>query len=142
MKCYTHPEIDAIGACTSCGRSICETCAVETEGKLVCRDCRSAGKGVSRKQDPNTAFIIELVGGFFGLLGIGYMYAGKTQDGVLRLVIWLIYNVIAYIAIVLLSSIIIGLVCIPFQLAIQVGVPLWSANTLKKQLQDPGQLSS
>ena len=75
-----------------------------------------------------------MVGGFLGFLGIGYFYVGKSQDGVLRLVIWLIYNVLAYIAIALLSSIIIGLVCIPFQLAIQIGVPLWSANTLKKQL--------
>ena len=134
MECNAHPGVDAIGTCTSCGKNICEGCAVEVEGKLVCRDCLSAGKTAPRKYDPNTAFIIEMVGGFFGLLGIGYFYVGKSQDGVLRLVVWFIYNALAYIAIVLLSSILIGLVCIPFQLAIQIGVPLWSANTLKKQL--------
>ena len=134
MKCSTHPEAEAIGTCTSCGRAICEACAVEVQGKLVCRNCLSAGRATRRKYDPNTAFIIELIGGFFGLLGIGYLYAGKTQDGILRLVIWLIYNVIVWTGILALSAIIIGVVCIPLQLVVQIAAPIWSAYELKKQL--------
>ncbi len=85
-------------------------------------------------KDPNTAFLIEFVGGFFGLLGLGYLYIGRTNDGVLRLIGWIIYNVVAYIVIVILLSLVVGLCCVPVQLVIQVGVPLWSANELKKQM--------
>jgi len=82
------------------------------------------------KVDPNTAFLIEFLAGFFGLLGIGYMYAGRTSDGIVRLVVWLVYIAIAVV--ILLT--IIGFICLPVLLAIQVVVPLLSANALKKQL--------
>jgi TM2 domain-containing membrane protein YozV len=107
------------------------------QGKLICRSCLASGKASTTSQtdkDVNTAFLIELVGGFFGLLGIGYIYTGRTNDGILRLILWIIYNVIAYIAIMLLISIFVGCLCIPVQLAIQIGVPLWSANNLKTML--------
>jgi len=134
MQCYRHPENPAIGTCTACGRAVCSLCAVDVQGKLLCRDCLSSGKAAPTAKDPNTAFLIELLAGFFGLLGIGYLYAGRTNDGILRLVIWIVYNIIAWVAIVTLSAIIVGVICIPFQLAIQIGVPIWSALTLKKQM--------
>lgn len=89
--------------------------------------------GVSPK-DPNTAFLIEFVGGFFGLLGLGYFYAGRTNDGIIRLIAWLVYDIVAVVAITLLLAVIVGFVCIPIQLVIQVGVPLWSANKLKQEM--------
>jgi TM2 domain-containing membrane protein YozV len=88
----------------------------------------------SGQKAPDTAFLIELVGGFFGLLGLGYMYVGRTNDGVIRLVIWLLYDIIAACVITTLSFAVVGLVCIPFQLAIQIIVPIWSANKLKTEL--------
>lgn len=36
-------------------------------------------------KDPNTAMVIEIVAGYFGLLGMGYFYAGRTAAGLLRL---------------------------------------------------------
>jgi TM2 domain-containing membrane protein YozV len=138
MKCYVHSDVDPVGTCTSCGRGICGECAVEVQSQLVCRDCLAAGKVTARQYDPNTAFLIELIGGFFGLLGIGYIYVGRTNDGILRLVLWLLYDIIAAITISLLLAVIVGIVCIPFQLAIQIGVPLWSATTLKNELLSGG----
>jgi TM2 domain-containing membrane protein YozV len=85
-------------------------------------------------KDPNTVFLIELVGGFFGFLGLGYFYVGRTNDGVLRLLLWLVYGVTAYVIITLLLAVFIGIICIPIQLVIQVGVPFWSANTLKNDM--------
>lgn len=135
MNCYLHPQRPPVGTCTSCGRPICDECKVEVQNKLVCRNCLSEGKIVARKYDPNTVFLIELVGGFFGLLGIGYIYTGRTNEGILRLVLWLIYSLITGCIIsVLLAAYLVGIVCIPFQLIIQVGVPLWSATTLKNDL--------
>jgi TM2 domain-containing membrane protein YozV len=85
-------------------------------------------------KDPDNAFLIELVGGFFGLMGLGYLYAGRTEDGIIRLIAWMAYVAFAWIGITLLSFIIIGLLCIPVQLVIQVGVPIWSAMSLKNSL--------
>lgn len=135
MKCYKHPNVDAIATCVTCGKPICDECAVEVGDKVMCRDC-VAERGISRngEYDPSTAFLIELVGGFFGFLGIGHMYVGRTEDGVLRLVLWLLYNIIAWVVISALLAIIVGFVCIPVQLAIQVGVPIWSATGLRDEL--------
>ena len=43
---------------------------------------------VSSTKDPNTAMVIEIVAGYFGFLGIGYLYAGRTAAGLLRLFGW------------------------------------------------------
>ncbi|MGD2177434.1 MAG: hypothetical protein PVG71_06375 [Anaerolineae bacterium] len=134
MECYIHPDADAVGTCTSCGRGICSECAVEVQGKLKCRECLAAGKATTREYDPNTAFLIELIGGFFGLLGIGYIYTGRTNDGILRLVLWILYDIVAFVIISLLLAVIVGFLCIPVQLVIQIAVPLWSATTLKNEL--------
>lgn len=88
----------------------------------------------TRTFDPNIAFILELVLGIFGLLGIGYLYGGRTDEGVVRLVVWLIWNLVAWCSIILLMAVIIGFCLIPFALAIQVGVPVWSAYSLKQKL--------
>ncbi len=87
-----------------------------------------------RRQNPETAFLIEFLAGIFGLLGVGYIYAGQTNEGVVRLVVWLVYTILAWVVIGLLSAILVGVICIPFQLVLQIGVPLWSANRLKKQM--------
>ncbi len=137
MNCYIHAENQAVGACTSCGRPICQECALEVQGKLVCRTCLAEGRVNTARptdKDPNTAFLLELIGGFLGFLGVGHIYIGQTNDGVLRLILWILYNVIAYITITLLISVFIGILCIPIQLVIQICVPLWSANNLKNQM--------
>lgn len=136
MNCYIHNEKMAVGTCTTCGRPICSECAIETNGKLVCRTCLAGGRVniASQAKDTNTAFLLELVGGFLGLLGIGYLYVGRTNDGVLRLILWIIYDLVAYFVILLLISVFIGILCIPVQLIIQIGVPLWSATNLKNTL--------
>ncbi len=67
-------------------------------------------------------------------MGLGYFYAGRTNDGIIRLIAWLVYDIVAVVAITLLLAVIVGFVCIPIQLAIQVGVPLWSANKLKQEM--------
>lgn len=135
MVCNVHTDREAIGTCTTCGKAICGECAVDLGGKLSCRDCLARGQVNSGVKDPNTAFLIELIGGFFGLLGIGYLYVGRTNDGIIRLVAWLAYIAVAWIAIGLLSVIVIGVLCIPVQIIIQIGVPIWSALSLKNQLE-------
>ncbi len=41
MQCYKHPEVDAIGACITCGRAVCCEC-IESKSEsdlAVCTDC-------------------------------------------------------------------------------------------------------
>ena len=136
MYCYIHHERDAIGTCTNCSRPICQECAVEVQGRLICRNCLAIRPStLAGEKDPNTAFLLELVGGLFGLLGLGYLYVGKTSDGIIRLIVWMLYSGAAYFIISLLvAAYFIGCICLPFQLAIHVGVSIWSANDLKNKM--------
>ncbi|HYM18646.1 MAG TPA: hypothetical protein VEU06_08790 [Micropepsaceae bacterium] len=37
MRCFYHPERDAVGNCKHCYRGLCAACASEREGGLACR---------------------------------------------------------------------------------------------------------
>jgi hypothetical protein len=91
---------------------------------------------VQQKQvDANLALVIELLAGFFGFLGIGWIYAGKTDEGVKRLILFLVGMVFAWIVTAVLIIFIIGICFIPVLLALQFGLPIWSALDLKKKLE-------
>ncbi len=36
MKCFYHPERDAVGLCKHCQRGLCTACASERDGGLAC----------------------------------------------------------------------------------------------------------
>lgn len=38
MNCTNHPEIEAQGMCTYCGKPFCKDCLVEVKGKMYCKD--------------------------------------------------------------------------------------------------------
>lgn len=38
MKCTNHPEVDAQGMCTHCGKVFCKDCLMEIDGKLICKE--------------------------------------------------------------------------------------------------------
>src|SRR5258706_9224028 len=79
--------------------------------------------------DPNTAFIIELIGGLFGFFGIGYMYAGKTNEGVGRLVAGIVCNVVVAFSAVLTSGI-----CACIAIPAYVGIAIVSAGAVTNML--------
>lgn len=46
---------------------------------------------MKQDRDPAVALLLEVIGGFFGLLGIGWIYAGRPASGiVLLLSYWLL----------------------------------------------------
>jgi hypothetical protein len=48
MKCFYHPEIDAIGLYKNCGRAFCMVCAAEVLGILYCRGgCEAAARAAA-----------------------------------------------------------------------------------------------
>jgi hypothetical protein len=85
-------------------------------------------------KDPNTAFLLEFVGGIFCFMGFGYMYAGRSQDGLIRLLLWLIAINVAWIGAWVLASVLVGFLCMPVILIAQIGIPYWSADTLKREM--------
>ena len=44
MQCANHPDVEAVGTCTSCGRPVCSECGVDAQGKLTCRQCLAEGQ--------------------------------------------------------------------------------------------------
>ena len=81
----------------------------------------------------NTGVVLEVLAGLFGFLGIGYLYAGFTNEGIKRLVVYFVGMTVGWIVTGLLSIILIGLCLIPVMLGLQVGIPIWSAMSLKKE---------
>jgi hypothetical protein len=38
LKCFYHPNADAVGLCKHCQRGLCPACGAERDGGLACRD--------------------------------------------------------------------------------------------------------
>lgn len=43
MKCFNHPQADAVGQCSQCHKGICTLCAHDLEGATFCSSCFAAG---------------------------------------------------------------------------------------------------
>ena len=84
--------------------------------------------------NPNTAYLVELIGGLFGFFGIGYMYAGKTSEGVVRLVIGIACNIIIGIS----AALTVG-ICAFIALPVYIVVAITSAGAIKNLLLKPYQ---
>jgi len=67
--------------------------------------------------------VIEIVAGYFGFLGIGYLYAGRTVAGLLRLFGWWVFIIVAVLVVA----------TIPFAPLLAVG-PLNDATRLEAGL--------
>jgi hypothetical protein len=76
MKCYYHPETDAVAACTNCGKAICQSCSINVTGRLICQTCLASGsatrypaQSIQPARSTNTLAIVSLVLGIMGLCG-------------------------------------------------------------------------
>ncbi len=50
MKCYYHPDRDAVGVCSRCGRAVCAEDSVIIDQKLYCKECAETIKSNDFKQ--------------------------------------------------------------------------------------------
>ncbi len=39
MKCFYHPDLDAVGLCSQCGKAACRQCVQDVDGSMLCRGC-------------------------------------------------------------------------------------------------------
>jgi hypothetical protein len=43
MKCFTHPQADAVAQCSQCHKGICTFCAHDVEEATLCMSCLQSG---------------------------------------------------------------------------------------------------
>lgn len=76
--------------------------------------------------NPNTAYILELVGGLFGFFGIGYMYVGRTGEGAIRLIGGICCNIFVGIMAAVTAGI-----CAFIALPVYIVIAMISASAIK-----------
>ncbi len=85
MNCTYHPDKEAAGVCSSCGRPFCHTCMVESTGKSYCRPCAVTTIGRDRQSASDMAvgaIILSAASiGFCGLTAIPGMILGFIELG-------------------------------------------------------------
>ena len=108
MKCFYHPEREAVAICRACGRGVCRACALETETGIACRpDC---AEGLSEKRalhagladSLRSAKRLNILGSLFSIgMGVVFLYVsflgfGLVYDLILLLGIgFIVYGVVA-----------------------------------------------
>jgi len=89
LRCYLHPEAEARLTCALCGRALCDSCAVQVEGKAYCRPCLKEAVGADGREtlvrgarSPALVFLFSL------LPGAGHMYMGFMRRGLQLMVLF------------------------------------------------------
>ncbi len=90
MKCYLHPNVDAVGVCSECGRGVCGSCATSVKGKLYCRNhvgtvrLRNELRAKAAAKRPATLTLASVLFVFYGVgelaLAILLMYTGVVPS--------------------------------------------------------------
>lgn len=86
MKCYLHNEAEAVGTCIQCGKGLCPDCALNVNGKIVCRECAAMpAESVlipPQRKDPFIAAVLSIIGGILTgslLFSLGQLYNGQIK---------------------------------------------------------------
>lgn len=82
--------------------------------------------------DPNLVLVVELVGGFFGFLGIGHMLAGEVGLGIMLLIGWWIYSAFVWVVVILTLGLA-GCLFGPINIVAVIFSALMARNTVLRQ---------
>jgi hypothetical protein len=87
MKCFYHPQADAVGTCKNCQRGLCPACAAERAEGLACRGrCEAKVDAVSALIARNIhvgvrARPLSLVALAVFVVAMGALFYLATQEG-------------------------------------------------------------
>lgn len=86
MKCFNHPQNDAIGMCKNCQKGLCSTCVVDVGNGLACRSsCEESVRLLNKITDKSiqtleiNASHVKGVAIFFLILGVAMLLLGVTK---------------------------------------------------------------
>ena len=115
MNCTKHPETEAAGFCSYCGKPFCKECLVEVKGRMYCKDDLGNVLDEARQATPSSTPVINITNsnqnnnvnangfappvarkskttalilcalGFVGIAGLHRMYVGKAGSGLFHL---------------------------------------------------------
>lgn len=98
MKCFNHPERDAVATCQKCGKGLCQECAAK-HTPCLCDSCaaqaqqdqktQALAKEEQKKQKYKDALVdtvgelikVSVVGIIVGILGVWWMSASENSSG-------------------------------------------------------------
>ncbi len=90
MKCYQHPDRDAVGMCVGCGNPICQECNVKLGKDNCCKACKDKLAATAQEREGasrSNKWLIGLLigcGGFFFLAAIGGIVAAMLLPALSR----------------------------------------------------------
>ena len=108
MKCFNHPDTDAVAICKSCGRAVCHECALPSDVGIACQ--KSCAQVLSNKASLNSKQASHLknlkrmnfLASFFSIgMGILFIYFSSQGFGLVYDFIYLlgigftVYGVVA-----------------------------------------------
>ena len=103
------------GTTVPAGNSFCHECGHDLRPRVAASQQAYAKPA----KDPSVALLIELVGTLFGFMGFGWIYAGHTNQGIIRLLVWLGVVLVAAI-ITALTAGLFGCAWLPVQIVAAV----------------------
>jgi hypothetical protein len=82
MKCFYHPESDAVGVCKACSKGVCTECAVDVGNGLACKEqCEDEVRAVNAIIEKNKK-AYQLIAGVLAILGIVVLLMGLISSGI------------------------------------------------------------
>jgi hypothetical protein len=89
MKCFNHPDLDAIGICKNCNKGLCKDCLTEVDNGIACTstcvdEVNQVNSLIQRnKHTHNVASSAHMRNVLlFGGMGIVFLIFGLTTEGI------------------------------------------------------------
>ena len=135
VGCRTCGSLNPTGSafCQYCGASLPQVPAPRDPFRVAPRPVPPPDPGaLTPVKDPSTGLLIEMIPGFFGFLGIGYLWAGDIALGLVLLIgYWCFWAIVGVLTVLTLGL----LLCFfPFFLLLYFAAPVISALLLQKRL--------
>ncbi len=88
MKCFNHPDKDAVGICKNCNKGLCKDCIVEVENGIACKEtCVEEVKLINSLINRNKKSYGNVAGAhyknayIYGGLGLVFIFFGLFTNG-------------------------------------------------------------